>query len=153
MSGLNNERIIKEGTYRTNLLLPWLTTDLSLTNRRFKGYDRNTLLGLIPLGKNEVTIPLKQIASVSTSTKFHIKRFLGGLFVTFLGLGSLSELGLMGIIWTLIGLGVLLNSYTSTLQITNNAGQKVPIQISILEKGNLQSFAGIVNDTVAEEVS
>jgi hypothetical protein len=83
---MEREKKLKEGTYCTNVLLRWLTTDLLLTNKRFKGYDRNTVLGLMPIGKNEVTMSLKNIA---TSTKFHLKRFLFGLFFTsILGLPS-----------------------------------------------------------------
>lgn len=152
MSEIKNERVIMEGTYCTNVVLRWLTTDLALTSKRFKGYDHNTLFSLLPLGKNEVTMPLKSIASVSTSTKFHLKRFVIGMFFLVVGLPELYNLNLIWLLFLVLGFVPLANSFTSTLIVTNNAGHSIPIQISILEKGNLQEFANKVNDTIAEEV-
>lgn len=54
---MEREKKLKEGTYCTNVLLRWLTTDLLLTNKRFKGYDRNTVLGLMPIGKMKLLCP------------------------------------------------------------------------------------------------
>lgn len=105
------------------------------------------------LGKNEVTMPLKSIASVSTLTKFHIKRFVIGLFFTLIGIAELFNFNLFGLLLLVLGVVPLFNSYTSALIVTNNAGHSIPIQISILEKGNLQEFANKVNDTIAEEVA
>lgn len=153
MSEIKNERVIMEGTYCTNVVLRWLTTDLALTNKRFKGYDHNTLFSLLPLGKNEVTMPLKSIASVSTSTKFHLKRFVIGLVFTMIGIPELFHFNLFGLLFLVLGIVPLFNSYTSALIVTNNAGHSIPIQISILEKGNLQEFANKVNNTIAEEVA
>lgn len=152
MSETKQENVIMGGKYRSNLLLPWLTTDLSLTNKRFTGYDRNTTLGLIPLGKNEITIPIKQISSIGISTKFHFKRFIFGLLFTLFGIVNLLSLELSGLILLIIGLVPLLNSYTTSIQISNNAGQRFAISISILEKGNLQGFASTANNTIAKEV-
>ncbi|NRG32546.1 hypothetical protein [Niallia circulans] len=151
-SVMEREKKLKEGTYCTNVLLRWLTTDLLLTNKRFKGYDRNTVLGLMPIGKNEVTMSLKNIASVSTSTKFHLKRFLFGLFFTFiLGLPSFVNGDFfIGLVLILIGIVPLFNSYTCSLNVSNNGGLALPIEISILERGNLQEFANAINDTIAE---
>jgi uncharacterized membrane protein len=134
-------------------LLSWLTTDLEVTTRRFKGYDRNTFLGLIPFGKNEITFPLKNIASVSTSTKFHLKRFIIGLFFTFAAFGAMGESFIGGLIMLIIGVIPLLNCYTSRLKVTNNAGESPTIEISILEKGNVQTFANKVNDAIVEETA
>ncbi|WP_209124417.1 hypothetical protein [Alkalihalobacillus sp. BA299] len=153
MEEKKQEQTIEKGVFRTNLLLPWLTTDLEVTTKRFIGYNRNTLLGLIPFGKNEVTFPLKNIASVSTSTKFHGKRFAFGLFFVLASLAGLSDNFASSVIFFLIGILPLLNSYTSTFKITNNAGESPTIEISILEKGNVQSFANKVNDAIVYETA
>ena len=153
MEEKRQEKTIEKGVFRTNLLLPWLTTDLEVSTKRFKGYKRNTLLGLIPFGKNELTFPLKNIASVSTSTKFHGKRFLFGLFFVFAGLSALTEGFGPSLLMFLIGIFPLLNSYTATFQITNNAGQSPTIEISILDRSDIQSFANKVNDAIVDETA
>jgi len=98
-------------------------------------------------------MPLKSIASVSTSTKFHLKRFVIGMFFLVVGLPELYNLNLIWLLFLVLGFVPLANSFTSTLIVTNNAGHSIPIRISILEKGNLQEFANKVNDTIAEEVA
>ena len=54
------------------------------------------------------------------------------------------------VIFVLLGLVNILNSYTATFVITNNAGQEDWYEISILEKGKVQEFVNEVNTTIAE---
>ncbi|MGG0741302.1 hypothetical protein [Niallia taxi] len=102
-------------------------------------------------------MPLKSIASVSTSTKFHLKRFVIGQFFTLIGIAEVFNFNLFWLLFLVLEVVPLFNSYTSALNVTNNAAHSIPIQISIqisiLEKGNLQEFTNKVNDTIAEEVA
>ncbi|QPC47632.1 hypothetical protein [Mangrovibacillus cuniculi] len=145
-----DEIINKSQNFTTNLALFWLKTDLSLTNKRVIGYQPNTLLGVIPLGRNEVSFPLKNIASVSVSTKLHFVRLLVGLFFVFSALGSIGNSFLGALLFLAIGLIPLLNSFTSKMTITNNAGQPVSMEISILEKDKVQNFVNDVNISISE---
>ncbi|WP_227938331.1 hypothetical protein [Alkalihalobacillus deserti] len=61
--------------------------------------------------------------------------------------------GPRAIIIFLIGILPLLNCYTSRLKITNSAGESPTIEISILEKAIVQSFANKVNDAIVEETA
>ncbi|MFG6146828.1 hypothetical protein [Halobacillus sp. B23F22_1] len=76
-----DEEITSSERFTTNLVLSWLKTDFSLTNKRLIGFQPNTLLGVFPLGKSEVTYPLKNVASVGVSTKLHVRRFIIGLIL------------------------------------------------------------------------
>lgn len=145
----NNETLIKSENFTTNLLLYWLKSNFAITSKRIVGDEPNTILGLIPFGKNEVTFPLKSIAGIIVSTKFNLKRFIFGLIFTLWGLGMISDSFIAGIILLLLGLLPLLNSLTTSIQITNNAGQSPTIQLSILEKDKAQKFAATINDTLA----
>lgn len=55
-----------------------------------------------------------------------------------------------GLILLAIGSLPLLNSYTSTMVITNNAGHPVRIEISILEKDKVQQFVNKVNVGISD---
>lgn len=144
------EGVIKDSRFTTNLLLAWLKTNFTLTSKRIVGYKPNTLLGAIPLGKTEVTYPIKSVASVGVSTKFHLSRFLLGGLLAAAGFLSVADSLGIGILLVLLGAVPLFNCFTSTLNISNNAGQVHHIEISILEKDKVQEFATTVNTTIAE---
>jgi uncharacterized membrane protein YidH (DUF202 family) len=138
---------VDEKQFTANLLLAWLKTDFTITSKRIVGEQPNTLLGLIPFGKKEVTYPLKNIASVSVSTKFHAKRFVLGLFLGFLGIATLDG---VGFIFLLLAVLPLLNCFTSSLDIRNNSGQATNLELSILEKDKVKDFVKQVNTCIAD---
>lgn len=145
-----DETVTKSETFTQNLVLSWLKTDFSLTNKRIIGKNPNTLFGMIPLGNQEITFPLKNVASVGVSTKLHLRRLIFGLIILFMGLGMFNSSLLGGLIVTLIGAIPLLNCYTSKFVISNTAGQPVGVQISILEKDKIEKFANEVNISISD---
>lgn len=142
-----DEEKIREATFTANLILFWLKANYVLTNKRITGHTPNTLFGLIPLGKAQVAQPLKTVASVVSSTKFHIWRLLLGLILVIAGFSTIDS---YGIIILIIGLVNLLNCYTATFVVTNNAGQSVGYEISILEKSKVVEFVNEINTVIAE---
>lgn len=145
-----DEVLQREDTFTTNLVLFWLKTDFSLTSKRVMGHAPNTFLGMIPLGKSEFTYPLKNIAGIAASTKFHFVRLLVGLILVFAGFGVFDSSFIGAIILILLGLSPLANCYTSTFVITNNAGEAPIIELSILEKDKVAEFVGAANAAIAE---
>ncbi|WP_214483762.1 hypothetical protein [Bacillus sp. SM2101] len=146
----NDETVTSKENFTTNLVLSWLKTDFSLTNKRLVGFSPNTLFGVFPLGKNEFSYPLKNVASVGVSTKFHFKRFIIGLILVFMGLGAFDTSFFVGLVLLAVGALPLLNSYTSRMIVTNNAGQAADIEISILEKDKVQQFVNRVNMGISD---
>lgn len=149
-----DEQIIREDVFTANLILFWLKAKYCLTNKRVTGHTPNTFLAVIPLGTAQVAQPLKTIASVISSTKFHFLRLLLG-FIFVIGGFLLLSAGtsfpvIIGIILVIIGLVNVLNCYTATFVITNNAGQSTGYNISILEKSKVQNFVNEINTIVAD---
>lgn len=146
-----DEQIIREDVFTANLILFWLKAKYCLTNKRVTGHTPNTFLAVIPLGNAQVAQPLKTIASVISSTKFHFLRLLLG-FIFVIGGGALlgSTSVIIVIILIIIGLVNVLNCYTATFVITNNAGQSTGYNISILEKSKVQNFVNEINTVVAD---
>ncbi|PKO99819.1 MAG: hypothetical protein CVU13_04650 [Bacteroidetes bacterium HGW-Bacteroidetes-8] len=142
-----DEQIIKEATFTANLILFWLKANYVLTNKRVTGHTPNTLFGLIPLGNAEIAQPIKTIASVISSTKFSFLRLLVGLILVIAGFALISS---FGIILLILGAVNILNCYTATFVITNNAGQSVGYEISILEKSKVVEFVNDVNKVIAD---
>jgi len=145
-----DEKIVREDIFTANLILFWLKANYTLTDKRITGHTPNTLLGLIPLGKAQIAIPLKSIASVISSTKFHFVRLLIGVVLLGVGLSMLGSSFIIGIILAILGLVNILNCYTATFDITNNAGQITGYEISILEKEKVQGFVNEINTIIAE---
>ena len=145
-----DEQIIREDTFTANLILFWLKADFNLTNKRVTGHTPNTLLGLIPLGKHQMAQPLKTVSSVISSTQFFFKRLLFGVILLGAGFALMGSVFILGLILAIFGLVSILNCYTSTFVITNNAGDAQWYEISILEKSKVEDFVNEVNTSIAE---
>lgn len=146
-----DEAVIKEITFSPNLFLFWLKAHYALTNKRLTGQQPNTLLGLIPLGKRNVSQPLRTIASVACVTKFWFKRLLVGLFFLVIGVGVMAEASFIGgLVLTLIGVGGVLNCYTAYFNVTNNAGQELGCEVIITAQAEVESFANEMNQVISE---
>lgn len=142
----DNEQLITSEAFTTNQALFWIKTKMSLTSKRVVGSIPNTILGLIPLGRNELTFPLKNISGVFINTKLHLLRLLVGLFfITFIFKG----LSFGNFVGTIFGLILLLNSFTTKINITNNANQSSLVELSFVDKGKAKDFVEKINNTIA----
>lgn len=142
-----DEQKIEEATFTANLILFWLKANYVLTNKRITGHTPNTLLGVIPLGKAQIAQPLKTVASVASSTKFSFMRLLLGLILVIAGFAFITSFGIVLLFFGAIN---ILNCYTATFVVTNNAGQSVGYEISILEKSKVVGFVNEVNTVIAD---
>ena len=134
-----------------SLLTPYLKGELMCSSTRLVYKVPNTLLGLIPLGAEENTIPLKSIASVNTSTKLKPARLLIGLIFLICGLSSITSSLPAAVILFLIAAILLAMSFPASLNVVNHAGGITSVTVSVLEKGTLQKFAkGLQNRVFAD---
>lgn len=145
-----DEQKIKEATFTANLILFWLKANYVLTNKRVTGHTPNTLFGLIPLGKAQIAQPLKTIASVASSTKFSFLRLIIGVVFLIIGGSVIGSSFFGGVILLILGAINILNCFTATFVITNNAGQSTGYEISILEKSKVVKFTDEVNTVIAD---
>lgn len=145
------ETVSDKKKFTTNLILAWMKTEMTITNKRLTGHSPNTLLGIIPIGRNDISYPLKNIASVSIRTKLHIFRMIFGFIFFVYGADWLNRDFVPALIIALIGIILFLNGFTSQVVVFNNSGQKDDsVQVSILEKGKAQQFVNKVNQVIAD---
>ena len=144
-----DEKNIVQDSFTANLVLFWLKANYALTNKRVTGNTPNTFLGLIPFGSAQISQPLKTVASVQSSSEFKIKRLIVGLILVGIGY-SVGTFSLFGIVFMLLGAINILNCYTATFIITNNAGQSSGYEISILESSRVEAFTEEVNTAIAD---
>lgn len=74
------EKNIVGDRFSPSVIIFWLKTSIAASSTRVQYRAPNTLFGLIPLGASTKTIPLRNIASVDTNTKFNLGSLVWGLF-------------------------------------------------------------------------
>ncbi len=141
--------------FRPNLVLFWLRSNILVTNRRLAVNAPNTILGVIPLGYEERSMPIGSIASVTSSLTVKAGRLIvfGILGMIFLisCLASLSEsFGTAFFLFLLSAffLALAANAVVAKLTITNNGGGTTEVTVSALEKAGLDSFKSHANEII-----
>lgn len=126
----------------------WLKTKIDASSTRVRYVSPNTLLGLIPLGEQAKTIPVANISSVDTDTRFNMGPFLIGLVLTGVGLGCLPDNLLLGLILLAFAVANLVNALSARLTFVNHAGGRNTLTVSILEKTRLMQLAERIEQLV-----
>lgn len=134
--------------FSPSVSLFWLKTSVAASTMRVMYKSPNTILGVIPLGAQTQTIPLRNIASVDTNTKFSVGNFLLGILFAIAGVALLGGNAFLGIILLLIGLVFLFNCMTAQLDFINQAGGRNSLTVSILEKSKLMQLANEIQQRV-----
>ena len=144
------ESVTSSNEFKSNLLLFWLRTKVALTDRRVAAeWPNTTLLGLIPVGAQNMSVALGQIASTNTSTRFRPVKFILALILLLGGLGALAE-SPAGVVIILLGVAVGLRAYETSITVTNTGGATFDIEITPSGRGNAQLLVADISAKVAE---
>jgi hypothetical protein len=143
------ETLSATGEFRVSNILFFLHWRMAVTNRRLIGRTPNTILGIIPLGSNQVSYPLPNIAGVATRRAYSVFSLIVGLFLLLGGLSSLGYSATGGFLLTLLGLLILASTIRASIQVTNSGGQKIAHGIAISDRSTAQGFVNAVNTTIA----
>lgn len=119
------EKNIVGDRFSPSVIIFWLKTSIAASSTRIQYKAPNTLFGLIPLGASTKTIPLRNVASVDTDTKFNLGSLVWGLLFLFVGFGMFDSNAMVAIILLLIAAANLANAIT----------------VSVLEKDRLMGLA------------
>ncbi len=136
----SDEQIVYRQAFNTSIFLFWHNTNFIITSQRIIGEKPTLLLGLIPLGHSQIILPLKKIARISSAYKFHIFRFLLGIFIFLLGINLMIESVLLGSMLSSLAVAILLNCYVATLLISSTSRQYTTIELSYFEKNKILEF-------------
>lgn len=143
------EKNIVGDRFSPSVIIFWLKTSIAASSTRVQYKAPNTLFGLIPLGASTKTIPLRNIASVDTNTKFNLGSLVWGLFFLFVGFGMFDSNALVAIVCLLVAAANLANVMSASLANVMSAslvfhdpsGGANAITVSILEKDKLMKLA------------
>jgi hypothetical protein len=123
-----------------SVLAPYLKAQMMCSSTRFVYKVPNTLLGLIPIGSNENTMPISAIAAVSTSNKFRVGRALIAIALVLYSLSSFSKNFFPALIILLLGIAYAATSFPMALSVQNHAGGTTSLEVSIFDRAKLERF-------------
>ena len=135
------EKNIVGDRFSPSVIIFWLKTSIAASSTRVQYKAPNTLFGLIPLGASTKTIPLRNIASVDTNTRFNLGSLVWGLIFLFVGFGMFNSNALVAIVCLLVAVANFANVMSATLTFHDPSGGANAITVSILEKDRLMSLA------------
>ena len=135
------EKNIVGDRFSPSVIIFWLKTSIAASSTRVQYKAPNTLFGLIPLGASTKTIPLRNIASVDTNTKFNFGSLVWGVVFLLIGLGCLDSSVAVALVLILVAAANFANVMSATLTFHDPSGGANAITVSILEKDKLMSLA------------
>lgn len=135
------EKNIIGDRFSPSVVIFWLKTSVAASSTRVQYKAPNTLFGLIPLGASTKTIPLRNIASVDTNTRFNLGSLVWGLIFLFVGFGMFDSNALVAIVCLLVAAANLANVMSASLVFHDPSGGANAITVSILEKDKLMKLA------------
>lgn len=135
------EKNIIGDRFSPSVIIFWLKTSIAASSTRIQYTTPNTLFGLIPLGADTKTIPLRNVASVDTSTKFNLGSPVWGVVFLLIGLGCLDSSVAVALVLILVAASNLANTMSAQLDFVNQAGGRNSVKVSILEKDKLMQLA------------
>ena len=126
------------------------------TNRRIAIKYLNTLLGAIPIGYEERSIPMGSIAGVTTSRQVKVPPLLIfgiisliSIVLFFNSIGNGSGGGIIGGLLSAVIFGALAaNAVRSGIIFTNNGGGASDVTVSPLDSGSLEEFKNKANEYI-----
>lgn len=140
----------KKIEYSLSLLFFWVKGFISVDSRFVKVRGANTILGFIPAGKDEQSIPLKNISSTRMSTSYKIKPIIIGIILIFISLSMLGDSFLAGLIFLLIGVGVL-GSGMLTVLIIQRAGNDFYVSVPFFDKAKMLQIQDMIEEALAHD--
>lgn len=135
------EKDIVGDRFSPSVVIFWLKTSIAASSTRIQYKAPNTLFGLIPLGASTKTIPLRNVASVDTSTKFNLGSLVWGLLFLFVAFGVFPSSVGAGIVLLIVAAANLANTMSASLEFHDPSGGANTITVSILEKDRLMALS------------
>lgn len=140
----------KRVDFSLSMLFFWVKGFISVDSRFVKVSKGNTILGFIPAGKDNQSIPLKNISSTMISSQYKIKPIIFGIIIIFFSLGMMADSILGSLILLLIGVGIL-GSGLQNILIIQRAGADYIVPVPFFEKAKLISIQDGIVEALAQD--
>lgn len=136
--------------FSLSLLFFWIKGNIFVDSKFVKTNLANTILGFIPAGRDNQSIPLKNISSSSISTYYNFKALIGGIFLSFIGLSMISNSFLLALILLLIGVNYFCSGIKTRL-IIEKSGTPYIISTPFFEKSKIIEINNCIHQALADD--
>lgn len=140
----------KKVVFSLSLLFFWIKGFVSVDSRFVKASKGNTILGFVPAGKDNQSIPLKNISSSMISSQYKIWPILIGIILMFSSLGMMGDSFVGGVILFLIGVSLAGSGIQTTL-IIQRAGSDYIIPVPFFEKAKIVTIQDAITEMLAHD--
>ncbi|WP_075725818.1 hypothetical protein [Corynebacterium aquilae] len=121
-------------------VLPYIKGQMMCSSTRFVYKIPATVLALIPVGGDEMTIPISAISGVSTTSRLRVGRMIAGILALMIAISVISNSVLAGLVLFLLGALWLVTCYPVALVVQNHAGMSTNLVVSLFDKARLERF-------------
>lgn len=127
-------------TFPLSIFCFWIQGTFTLTDRSVEISEPNRLLGLLPFGSKNTSIPIWSISGVQLDSWYSVGEIIIGIIAMILGLFSFSESVIIALVIILFAIGLILCSIHTRLRIQNN-GTEYTVDIPFYGKKKMTRFA------------
>ena len=136
--------------FSISLLFFWIKGTIEVDHKFVKTDLSNTILGFIPAGKDQQSIPLKNISGAMLSTSYNVKAIILGVLVAFMGFSMFADSIILGLIILVLGLSIAGGGIQTVLNI-EKAGTPYLISVPFFEKSKMQEAVNHIQYALAED--
>lgn len=140
-------------SFMTSLLTFYLKGEIKAEQNFLRLKKPNTLLTFIPLGSKKNSVPINQIADVSTSFKLILKSFLIGAVETIAALALFGSAFPLGLLLLVIGAFTVINSFQTELIIRTTSGMSYCLFFIIFEKSKAEQAESAINSMIGTRMN
>ncbi|AOM81709.1 hypothetical protein [Salisediminibacterium beveridgei] len=142
----------KKVNFSLSLLFFWVKGFVSVDSRLIKVSGMNTLLGFIPVGKDNQSIPLKNVSSTTLSTSYRLKRMIIGLIIILFSVVMMTDTAgfIAGLFYLSVGVIVILSGILSVLVI-ERAGSDYFIPVPFYDRSKLVEAQNYIEEALEHE--
>lgn len=140
----------QEHVFSISLLFFWVKGMVAVDNRFVKTNLSNTILGFIPAGKDQQSIPLKNISGTMLSSKYSLKAIILGLIILFIGLGTISDSFILGLILLVLGIGIA-GGGIQTVLVIEKSGAPYIISVPFFEKSKMRLLNEQIHNALSQD--
>ena len=140
-------------TFMTSLLTFYLKGEIRAEQNFLKLKMPNTLLTFIPLGAKKNSVPINQIADVSTNFKLIPKNMLFGVIEIIFGFSLFGTSFLLGLLLLIIGSCTVINSFQTELDVRTSSGTVYRLFFLIFDKSKAGSAESAINAMISTRMN
>lgn len=140
---------VKTVEFSRSFLFPWVKGRISLEDRMVKTRRVHTVLGIIPAGTDNQTMPLSNISAVGVNTRYNIKTILIGAALAVGGVLCLTGSFLLALVLLLAGAAFIGSGILTEINFSKGGGSYI-IKAACYNKKKIVAIAGVINQALAD---